>query len=277
MFIKRVSILSLLLSATLFGEIINGIAIRVNGEAITTYDIDKAVKESKQPRANVVKLLIQNILEDGEIKKLGLEASNREVDQFIDNIVTQNRMSSREQLYAQLSNEGIDRKDFRESAKRQILRPKLYQRIASLKISTPSEDEMREHFQNNISKYQSAKEFRVTIYSSTSREELERQLMNPLRTSQFVRVENKVLDASRVAPQLSSVLQNLKEGEFSPVLPIGGGFVSFFLIDRGAINEVSFEDVRKQIENELYFQQQGKIVESHFQEIGEDAIIEYIR
>jgi hypothetical protein len=144
-------------------------------------------------------------------------------------------------------------------------------------MENPTEEDLKEFFEKNLERYQASSEFDITIYSSRSPVELQKKIYNPLLNSKFVRVEKQKVQRDKLPPQLSQVLQDLKEREFSPIFQMGTLSVSIFLNEKSGGKDISFETVKDRVRGEYYFEQQQKIVQKHFQKLREEAIIEYIR
>jgi hypothetical protein len=264
---KYVLVLTTLFT-TLFGDILNGVAIRVNDGVITLYDLETAQKEFQKSKSEVKEILIHKLLEDSEIKKYKLEVSNSEFETFINRVLQQRGIPSKELLFRTFP---------KEKLRREATIPKLYQLLSSQSMENPTEEDLKEFFEKNLERYQASSEFDITIYSSRSPVELQKKIYNPLLNSKFVRVEKQKVQRDKLPPQLSQVLQDLKEREFSPIFQMGTLSVSIFLNEKSGGKDISFETVKDRVRGEYYFEQQQKIVQKHFQKLREEAIIEYIR
>ena len=267
----------LLLTILANSEIINGIAIKVNSILITLYDIEKAQQELKQNRKNIVQLLIQNALEESEIERLHLVVSENDTDRFISNIMAQNRIPSKEAFYKVLSYQGISKSEFLENSKKRILRQKLYQRISSNKIVPPTEEDIKEFYKTNLSKYSIAESYDVTIYLSKNSSSLKEKSLNPLLFSRDIRSEKKHIISKTLNSQMRSILSNTKLNSFSKITKLGDNYALFYINSINGKTELSFDEVRNEIENRIFLSQQKKIVDSHFKRVRATAIIEYLR
>jgi parvulin-like peptidyl-prolyl isomerase len=272
----KIAQLILILSLLLSGNTINGIAIKVNGLPITTFEIEMAEKELRLSKKDVVQILVQNLLEEYEISRLKIEISEEDIEYFVRSFMVQNRISSKEALFSALSYQGISKEDFFESAKKQISRPKLYQMIASAKISQPTEKDILNYFNENISKYRHAKEYNLTIYSSRDKNILESKSLNPLIYSQNISEDRKILKWQEANEAIQNILSDLKIGQFSQVVSNGNGYFLFYLNNKIG-DEANFEDAKEEIRAEILMSQQKKIVENHFARLRAEAVIEYLR
>ena len=268
-----ISILSLLLNS----QLINGVALKVNGIPITLFDIQMVQKEIGCSKLKAVKLLIQSTLEEYEIQRLGLKASQGDIEHSISKILSQNGIASKELLFQTLSYQGVSKKLFLDKIKKEILRSKLYQTIASSKISQPTEKELREIYRNNINKWKIAQTYDVTIYFSNNIYALKEKLNNPLLLSRSIQIQHKIFQGNKLNPNIRKILSKTVDGKFSEITPFGGGYALFFINERHGEKLLTFDEVVDEIKNEELFSQQQKVVQNYFDRIKAEALIEYIR
>jgi parvulin-like peptidyl-prolyl isomerase len=248
----------------------------VNNFPITLFDIDTAEKELHISRQKAVKLLIQNALESSEIHRLGLKASDEEIDIFISKIMSQNRIPTKLQFFQKLEYQGISKSDFLENVKQQILKPKLYQRIASSEMVVPTKEELKDFYKNNISQFKTYENFDVAIYTGTL-SDLENKKITPLKYFPNIQMENKILDFKTLNPQIKSLLAQTLVGTFSTITQFGNSYVMFFVNAKNGEKNLSFDEVENIIKNQMFAKQQQSIIERHFKKIEAKAVIEYLR
>jgi len=273
----RVIVLILFAIQLLISETINGVAITVNGVPITLYQIDELVKQSKQSRNRVVELLIKNALEESETEKLRLKATDSDINRFVDNLVRQNRLNSREEFYQALKYQGISKEQFLERVQKEVLKPKLYQRITSSKISQPTDKELKDFYNRNRADFLTASHYDVIFYQSRSREALIEKITNPLLYISTVVVDSRRVEGANTPPQLKEVIKNLKVGEFSKIIAQNGAFLSIYLSGKGDEVKIPFEEAKGEIAQKLFIKQQTKILKNFFEGLKREAKIEYLR
>lgn len=270
-------VLTLLLSLLLNSDVINGVAIKVNGIPITLYDIETAQKELGGSKSETVNLLIQNTLEEYEIDRLGLQASERDIDLFISNLMAQNRVPSKEMFFQALSYRGISKDEFLEGVKKQVLRPKLYQAISSSKVSQPTDEELKEIYNQNLSKWRVADSYDVTIYSSRDVSALREKILNPLLFNRSVQMSRESIKGGEVNGQIRDILSKTEDGQFSEVIPMGGAYSIFYINGREGERVLEFDEVVNDIRTEELLSQQKRVVENYLKRVRAEAIIEYLR
>ena len=89
--------LALLVSSGIsFAGIVNGVALTVNDQPITIYDIDKTVSINKISKNEAVGLLIDKALYEQSIKENNITADIFDVNEYIEKLANANGMD----LYA---------------------------------------------------------------------------------------------------------------------------------------------------------------------------------
>jgi hypothetical protein len=267
--------LTAMLIATLSGDVINGIAITVNGVPITNFDIQTAQNELSVPREKAIKVLIQSALEEFEVKKLGIEASQQDIDRFISNLMTQNRVPTKEAFFKALEYRGVSKEEFIEGVKREAVKPKLYQRVSSHKLAQPTEEQLQEIYLADQTSWRVANSYDVTVYASRDIRAIREQLSNPLMFNRSVTMERVTITAQDVSPEIRSLLSKVEQGSFSEIIPMGGVYRLFYVNSKDGERTLEFNEVVDQIRTSEMIKQQQKIVESYFEKIRAEAVIEY--
>src|SRR6266545_3398791 len=149
------------LPALAAAEVIDGIAAVVNGDPITTYDVDKeaslAMKEAaKKPGPAVEKVnlrpaalnqLIDKKLAEQKIKELDIRISDEEVRQAIEEVKKQNNLTE-ETLVAALLAQGMTFDQYKAQLRQQLERLRLMGQEVRSKVQVGDKD-VREYYQAN--------------------------------------------------------------------------------------------------------------------------------
>lgn len=160
----------LLLWATPNGEVLlDRIVAIVNGHVITSSELQRATsmyKRSGAPLQGTEKELTRKMLDElianklisAEVKKLGREASDLDVQQAIDNIKTQNHLSDAE-LVTALGSEGKTFEEYKAEMKLQIERFSLTNHVMQQRVAI-KEDDIRAYYEQ---KYGATGETEITL------------------------------------------------------------------------------------------------------------------
>ncbi|MDY6847776.1 MAG: SurA N-terminal domain-containing protein [Geoalkalibacter sp.] len=147
-------------------EVLNKVAAVVNQDIITTYELEREIEsvlageaaagrpspaDNVALRQQVLEQLIEQKLVNQRVRELGLEVSEAEVEEAIDDVVKQNNIT-RDQLRQALAAQNLSLNDYREKLRQQILRFKLIGREVQSKVEV-SEREVRDYFRENIDSF----------------------------------------------------------------------------------------------------------------------------
>ena len=200
-----------LIAAPVAAKTLNKIAVVVNNEIISTYQLDKAVGTAlaRNPDKNqlsavqfdqlkvyVLEQLINNKLLEQRIRKLGLTVSDSEMKVAIEDVQRKNKLT-RETLEQALATQGLTMSSYREQIKKEILRYKLLGREVNYKVLVTS-GEVRDYFREHIDEYKVKPKVRVNhirykIPANTSEAQLT-ELYKQATASRELLLEGKEFD-----------------------------------------------------------------------------------
>ena len=166
--IKRIALLAGLFCLTALApagaETVSRIAAVVNGDIITTYQLDQALnaqlaKSEKRPspaqvgalRKELLSRLIEEELVQQRIRALRLQVSDEEVENAVLDVQKQNKLT-REQLEQAVQAQGLTFAAYRENLRKQILRYKLVGQEVRSKVDVP-EREVRDYYRAHLDEY----------------------------------------------------------------------------------------------------------------------------
>ncbi len=140
--------------------LINAISLTINNEPITLYEIHKIRTIYKVSVDEAIDLLIQQRLEESEIKRLGIVVDDFDVKEEIKKIASSNSLSVFDFL-DMLKSRGIDKDDYEKELKEKLKKQMLYRKIVSQRAQRPSDEEMLRYYKNNKDEFSSPELFEV--------------------------------------------------------------------------------------------------------------------
>ena len=275
---KKSILIALLILNPLFAKMIDAIAVVVNNEPITLYEIEKTKKTLGISTQQAVQLLIRKKIEEAQIKKLGVTISDFELQEAIDNYAKQKGMDIFT-LRELLEKKGIPWEKYKKSFKEQLLRKKLYEKIAK-SARQPSQEQLKEYYETHQEEFMVPKSVVVTKYISPSKELLMQIAQNPLYEPQnplLLQKGEEEIELNRVNPQFAAMLSQLKEGEFSQILPLQDRFLLLYVQKRKGLQKIPFEEAKNYILQRLASQTSSKSVKEYFDKLQASAKIKIIR
>lgn len=267
------------MGAVLCAEIIDGIAITIDDEPITLYEIKQEQDLTKQSVKVTVDTLIRSKLEQIEAKKRSITVSNREVLDDLKKMAEQNNMTLPQLYEAMNSVRHLSESQTKAKTKEKLLKQKLFNAIAISKMEEPTEDELLEYYELHLSEYQAPKSIDTILYKSPDQNALQQKISSPMMSIPSVTTEKVSLEVAKINPRLADLLIKTENGHFTPVLPQMGesGYMSFYVMQKNDINTPPLELIRPQVENKLMEDKREQILNEHFQRMRVKADIKVLR
>ncbi|MBE0498150.1 MAG: peptidyl-prolyl cis-trans isomerase [Campylobacterales bacterium] len=272
-------ILLLLLTPLLFAEIINAIAVTVDNETITLYEIKQEQALSQLSIKETVDQLIRAKLEEIEAKKRQINVSNQEILDELKKMAEQNNMSLSQLYEAMSSSRHLSESQTKEKTKEKLLKQKLFDAIAMAKMDEPTDQEVEEYYHLHLKEYALPKSIDAVLYSSADQNLLREKIANPMMSFPGVSTENMTIELAKVNPRLAEILINTDSGSFTPVLPQmgGSGYISFYLLRKNETVSPELEQIKEQVEHKIMQDKREQILNEHFQRMRVNADIKVLR
>lgn len=260
-------------------EIIGGIAISVDDEPITLYEVKQEQRLSKSSVKQTVDNLIRLKLEQIEAKKRNIIVTNEEVIEDLKNMAKQNNLTLPQLYEAMQSVRQLTESQTKAKTKEKLLKQKLFNAIALSQMDEPTDEEVEEYYNLHIDEYRAPRSIDVVIYSSANQASLQQKISNPMIFLPEVQTENTQIDMAKINPRLAQILSNTKESQFTPILPQmgGNGHMSFYIQKKNDLNTPPLELVRDHVENKIMENKREHILNEHFQRARLNAQIKVLR
>ena len=258
-------------------EIIAGVAILVNGHAITLSEISILQTQMKISKKAAIDMLINERLKDDEIERFKISIDEFKIDEEISQIAA-NANLSRNVLLAKVTRDGTTLQEYRNKIKKQLQTKELMQRILASNISISSEDELLSYYTKHKKEFLLPSSVRVVRYTAQNESNLQNAIQSPKATIQGVQKINETISLSSLSPQIAQVFLSTPNNEFTPVLTTGGnGFVSFLVKERLGEKAISFDEAKPLINQKIMAQKEQSIIAEHFNKIRSSANIITLR
>lgn len=271
-------LLILFLGTALNAKLVDGVAVVVKGEAITLYELKQEMINSQVNLEKATNILIRKKLEEIEIEDRKIKVSTSEVYDDIKETAARNGMSVGEFYEAVRSMKGLSSQDLKAKTKEKLLSQKLYSAIAYASMSQPTDDEIKEYFNLHINEFEHATKFSVIVYSAKDKAKLQDKISNPMFFSPDIQSTEKVLEYSKIPPDLASFLQATELNSFTPIIPDGNGFhMSFFVQEKIGVESVDLESVKNQIANSIMGHKREQVLSDYFARLRGSSDIKTLR
>ncbi|CRF48971.1 hypothetical protein HHE03_05650 [Helicobacter heilmannii] len=257
--------------------IVGGIAVTVNNDPITLYQIEMLEKTNHISRQQAINALIIQRIQAQEIKRLKIDIEDDKIDAQIEEIAKHNGMSVNDFMRT-LANEGIDPIHYRKQLKKQLETRELLRNILLFNVNTNSETKMREYYNAHRDEFSVPSEILTTRYTAKDTKILTQALENKNIDIPGVSKGEEKINLKALNPQIAQMFLSTKEHTFTPILNAGGGnYVSFYIQQKLGKEEVSFSQARGFIANKLIEEQQDKILAEYYEKLRVKAKIKFLR
>ncbi len=252
-------------------------------------------------RMEMLNDLIEDKLADQEIESAGIMVGEEEIDNAIEQIKAINRYTD-EDLRQGLMATGMDMPRYREEIKKQILRTKLVNyRIKSNIVITKTE--IKTYYDDHIAEYSPQKQYLLkniflpypAVLEDGTQEAMQARMETILsELSQGVSFEEAAKKYSQapnaqdggalglfrideLSENIRTAVQELKQGEFSPVVETDQGYQIFYVERIDDVPGKSLDEASDEILKLLYDQAVNEKFSAWIEELRKNADIKIIR
>ncbi|WP_228254316.1 peptidylprolyl isomerase [Halarcobacter bivalviorum] len=266
----------LTLTTMSFAQLVDAIALTVNDQPITLYDIEKRKVEANLPRDKAVAQLIDEVLFEQLVEEHNITADIFDVNNYLEKIAASNGMD----LYTFKSivkQKYQDYSAYEEQTRQMIIRQKLTDKLVRGNIKIATEDDLKIYYENNKNLFSTASTVRAVQYSSPSNEALQKAIRNPMENVKDVKKANIELNQANLNPQLRYILNETKVNQFTPVFTSNKQYVSLLISEKGNSQTLAFEDVKDRIFNMIMQDREKKYLKDYFEKLKLSADIKIVR
>ncbi len=281
-------------------EVVDRIVAIVNDEVITLTELNQEllpyvekINRSDYPREKKDKIIYQlkqdmldrmidRMLTDQEVARIGITVSENEVDTAIERL-KQSQFMTQEDLEKALAHDGVTYQEYRQKIHQEILRPKLINYSVKSKVVVTDTD-VKKYYHDHKELYTAKKKYHLSnilisfdrsggsksaLYEKAQkiREMLDRGDSFKELAETYSQAPNAseggdlgILEADYLSEALKQKISKLKEKEYSDVIETEQGFQLFYVEDIQSEGVKKFEDVKEEIAKTLY----DEIVEKKF-------------
>ena len=269
--------LALLVSSGIsFANMENGIALIVNDEPITTYDIESTMAEGKMNKNQAVGLLIDKALYEQSVKENNITADIFDVNEYIEKLANANGMD----LYsfkAIVKQKYANYADFEEEAKDAVIRQKLIQKIVKGQLAVATQEDMELYYEKNKSQFSTSKAYEVMQYTSKNKASLISAINSPMMIPSDVEKTPVKLGIENLQPQMQFLLNETKINNFTPIFTANKQFTALFVTKKEGTVILDFASVKAKIFNDIMTTREKKYLKDYFEKEKLTADIKIVR
>jgi peptidyl-prolyl cis-trans isomerase SurA len=282
------------------GEIVDRIVAVINDSIITLSELNAAMalddERLKKSPEKALSATLEKIIEQKLIKqasdKTGIDVSEREVDNAVEEVLDQNSLS-KERLTTELKKSGLTLAEYREQLKEQIRQVKFIDMEFRSKISI-SEEDIEDYYRRNIKEFYGPPTFRIRLIL-LSGEDKQLQSMRKKAVIDGIKAKEDFaelasqysddpssesggdlgyLNYGEIDLRLEKVASELKPGEVSRAVAGPGGSYFIKLEERRPGEPRPLEEMKGLIHKRLFDSTMDEMYGSWLEEIRSSAHID---
>ncbi len=258
--------------SSLEAKMIDGIALVVEGEAVTTAEIRAVQTQLGVSKGQAVDLLIQDRLQKSAMKDINIPEDN--IDAKIAEIAEQNSLTI-PKMQKILLEQGTTWVKYRKSIKEALKKSKFFQKEVIASIPTPSEDELKLFYANNKSLFTIPSQISVTEYSSPSKKKIDAFLKT--RKIKNIKSRNITKYTKDLEPSLLGMLMQTQNGNYTRPINAGDKYIVFRVNAKKGQSAMPFDLAKGAVTVKWKEQQQSKSLKDYFEKLRTRADIQRIR
>lgn len=270
---NRLFLLLILVSFSLLeARIVDGIAMIVEGEAITTAEIRAVRSQMRVNKAKAMDLLIQDRLQKVAMKEIVV--SEEEVDTKIAEIAKQNKITL-PKMQRILKQQGTSWVQYRTSMRESLKKVHFYQDVVVASIPEPTEDELKLFYQEHRRQFTVPKRIRMTQYRAKTQKAL--QTFIQTKKKKTVHIKSISKETKSLDTELLSILLHTPKNRYTKILNTGDGYIMYKVRAVWGKRIMPFALAQSAITVAWKQAQQSKALEDYFKKLRTRADIQILR
>lgn len=264
------------LSVFSYAGLINAVAVKVNDNMITMYDVDQTMLDKNISKKQALSFLIDKRLFEEELDKNNIALDIFDINNYLEKLASANGMD----LYAfksLIKQKYPDSTKFDEEIKQKILKEKLTQILLRGNLNIANDEDMKIYYENNKNIFQTFLDVEVRQYASKNKKDLLKIKNNPLIILDNIKIHDITLESSKLSSQIKYILSDASEGQFTSIFTSNKHYVMLFVKKKNGQIIQNLESSKNIIFRNIMKDREQKFLNEYFKKKKLTANIEIIR
>jgi len=271
---KTLIFLISLLALTSFvsAKMVDGIALIVEGEAVTVAEIQAIQTQMGVNKSQAVDLLIQDRLQKIAMKDITIPEAD--IDKKIAQIAAQNNLSI-PKMQKILQTQGTSWVQYRQSIRDGLKKSKFYQDVIASSTPDPTDDELKLFYKNHKQEFTLPERINMIEYSANSK----KNMNTFLKTHKTSSVSSKPVhkNTKETDGALLAMLLATPNGGYTKSMNAGNRYVVYKIVSKQGKTTIPFEKAKNMVTQAWKQTQQAQSLKDYFQKLRTRADVQILR
>jgi parvulin-like peptidyl-prolyl isomerase len=271
----KIILASFLSFQILSAGLVDAIALKVNDDIVTLYDIDEKMQVLKVSKEQAVNMIVDELLFKQELKNNNISVNSTDINNYLQNVAKSNNMTIDQFKAAVSAQQNYD--VYEDSVKQKIAKYKLSQKVLRGELKQATTEDMKIYYDNNQELFEVAKELKTIRYESKNQQDLVKVTQNPMFTSASIKKVEETINLETSNNQIKYLFSGVKQNGFTKIAKYNDGFVIYYVTQKEGVSLISFEQVKEKIFNVLMKDREEKFLKEYFNSLRLKSNIEVLR
>ncbi len=264
--------LPMILAVTVHAKMVDGIALIVEGEAVTTAEIRAVQTQVGVSREKAIDLLIQDRLQNIAMKNINIPETD--IDKKISQIAAQNHITV-PKMQKILQEQGTPWIIYRKSIKDALKKEKFYQEKVVASTPAPTQDELKLYYHNHKDAFTIPTSISLVEYTSPDKAKMEKFLRTHKKA--YVKVRSMTKSIKDFEPSLLNMLLQTQNGHYTKAINAGDRYIVYKVKSKHGKTTMPFEAAQAAVAAKWRQDQQGKALKDYFEKLRTSANVQVLR
>ena len=260
------------LTATLQAKMVDGIALIVEGEAVTTAEIRAVQTQMGLSKSKAIDILIQDRLQKAAMKDIIIPEEN--IDKKISEIAVQNDVTI-PKMQKILQEQGTTWIKYRSSIRDGLKKERFYQDEVVASTPTPAPDELKLYYKNHKQDFTIPTNISIVEYAATSKANMEKFLRTHKKS--YVKAKRMTKHLKNLESTILTMLLQTPNGGYTPPLNAGDKYITYKVLSKKGKTIMPYEAAQGAVAAKWKQEQQGKALKDYFEKLRTRADIQILR
>ncbi len=269
---QSIILLLLILAVFIHARTIDAIALIVEGEPVTTAEIQAVEQQTGVSHKEAIDLLIQDRLQKAAMKNITV--AEEEIDKEVDRIAKQNGISVKK-MQQILQQQGTSWSKYRNTIRDALKKRKFFQEKVAKNLPSPTDDELRLFYQNHKESFVIPSTIKVTEYAAKTESALKKLIAKG--SAKGVTAKTMTKQTKGMNPALLSMFMQTPEGQFTAPMNAGDRYIVYKIGAKSGRTQMPFEAAKGAVAARWRQQQQENAIKDYFKKMKTEANIRILR